>query len=827
MTSLFQFCRVALNHLLRGGQRVLVALLCIAFGVMALVSMTMLSQCIESTLVVKPAEMLGGDASMGRTSDPYLLPEHVEQLKAMQQSGEIARYTLIAYNSLLMFHTPGSGEIHIASTAMGISPSEYPLAGALAIGQPADTRLTTLLQQVGDVVVTRDIAQEYNLKVGDPLVLADYQYGTPLTGTVRGIAYDTPNHQGSKVYYSVETAQKLANGMPVLNTVIANFSSANIDTQKLNDLGWDVNLASVFARGNEQAVNLFRILLRGAGILGLLVGGIGIANTMQVLLRRRQHEIAILKTLGYSESDLRFIFSLEAGILGLAGSLIGAALGVWISYGLIDLFRASSNLLYNWSFSLTPPLIGVLVGTLTTVIFAYWAIVVSSQAKPMALLRNEPVDVQRLTRWKSAGLALLLAIPFVGLTSIIMKSVVNGIGVIVALTVGIAVLGGFFSGLLWLVTRVLPLGGFPLARMGMKSLRRRGASLVFAMIALFVGISAMGFGVEFIDVSQKEMSEHNVELKGYNIEILARSDQDAAVRQALEAQKPETLVAEYRTRVKSVRRAGGETVDRLAPLLVGRSEPGEIKLDGEAWDAQGQGVYVSKWSQIEPGSQVEVIFVDGSTRAFPVVGTYELDYAANILYQGDGLLLPVAAFNQVTQPDTLTYFATLPVDKLSGAVRSLGTALPDATVIDLVRYAMRFTQVYKNLFVLAMSMAGMALLAGILLVANSVSLAMLDRRYEIGVLKTVGYSRWQVLAAFAVEYTLVGVIASVTGLAVVQIFFWGLAIANQLAASLFQFTALSVAAILLAGIGLTLLTVLGVTWNPTRVSPVAVLSERN
>jgi putative ABC transport system permease protein len=121
----------------------------------------------------------------------------------------------------------------------------------------------------------------------------------------------------------------------------------------------------------------------------------------------------------------------------------------------------------------------------------------------------------------------------------------------------------------------------------------------------------------------------------------------------------------------------------------------------------------------------------------------------------------------------------------------------------------------------------MALLAGILLVANSVSLAMLDRRYEIGVLKTVGYSRGQVLAAFAVEYTLVGVIASVTGLTVVQAFFWGLAIANKLAASLFQFTALSAGAILLCGIGLTLLTVVGVTWNPTRVSPVTVLSERN
>lgn len=68
--------------------------------------------------------------------------------------------------------------------------------------------------------------------------------------------------------------------------------------------------------------------------------------------------------------------------------------------------------------------------------------------------------------------------------------------------------------------------------------------------------------------------------------------------------------------------------------------------------------------------------------------------------------------------------------------------MPESSVINLVAYATRFIQIYRNLFVLAMAMAGLALLAGILLVANSVSQAMFDRQHEIGVLETVGYSCW-------------------------------------------------------------------------------------
>src|SRR5262249_42670170 len=83
---------------------------------------------------------------------------------------------------------------------------------------------------------------------------------------------------------------------------------------------------------NETSVQQIRYFLQVVGLLALLIGGIGIVNTMQVLLRRRQIEIAMLKTAGYRLWELYLLFGVEAGLLGLIGGIVGAATGVGVSF---------------------------------------------------------------------------------------------------------------------------------------------------------------------------------------------------------------------------------------------------------------------------------------------------------------------------------------------------------------------------------------------------------------------------------------------------------------------------------------------------------------
>ncbi len=826
MISLFYFFRLAIRNIFRSGQRTVVALLCITFGIMSLVAMTMLAKSIESTIQMEPAQHIGGDMSIGREKEETISPIDTEQLDKLQQEGLISRFTLIAFNSgSIAFHTSGSAELHFVSNGMGIEPDKYPLAGPLTIGEPGNIGLPTLLQQVGDVVITRDLAEDYRLRVGDPIVLSDLSVGIPLQAVIRGVAYDTPNHQGGKLYYSIATAQALAGSQPVLNVAIANSSQVGAASIALSDSGWRVNW--VAGQGNDQVANVWMIGLRAAGILGLLVGGIGITDTMQILLRRCQKDMAILKTLGYRVADLHLVFTLEAGLLGLIGSLLGASLGVLCSSGLLELFRRTSSLLYQWTFSPTSPLIGLLVGTLTTVIFAYWAIATSGQAKPMALLRNEPIEVRHLTNWQTAVLGLLLSIPFTALTSLVMGSALTGIAVLVAIVMGILILGVFFSGVVWIFTRFLPLRGFPLARLAVNNLRKRPAAVVFAMIALFIGVFSMSLGITVWQIAGSRISGLQIDLHGYNIDILAEEDQENTIRQAVQALGSDKMSVGYRTQLESLRLASdGSGIPSMEAALVGRSDPQDYVISGAAWGSQPESVYAYEGSGLTTGCQIKATFVDGSSRTFNVVGLYNINYNSINLSPTKGLLMPVETFRQIAQPDALTVFVQVDPRQIAPTITALGNDLPQTTVIDLEAYASRYTRAYQRLYALPIAMAGLALLAGLLLLANSVSLAVIDRRYDIGIFKAIGYARRKILVMFAVEYGLVSLIATGVALLIVQGLLALLAIAEHLDVAVLLMNTPSLAIAASCGVGLSLAIVLWVAWSPTQASPAVILSEQ-
>jgi len=69
----------------------------------------------------------------------------------------------------------------------------------------------------------------------------------------------------------------------------------------------------------------------GIAAISLLVGGIGIMNTMYTSVLERTREIGIMKAIGARNSDILWIFLLESGLLGLAGGIIGVLLGVGMS----------------------------------------------------------------------------------------------------------------------------------------------------------------------------------------------------------------------------------------------------------------------------------------------------------------------------------------------------------------------------------------------------------------------------------------------------------------------------------------------------------------
>ncbi len=86
------------------------------------------------------------------------------------------------------------------------------------------------------------------------------------------------------------------------------------------------------------AVQLFVYII---AIISLLVGGIGIMNTMYTAVLERKKEIGIMKAVGAKNSTIFTLFFLESGMLGMAGGLIGIFLGLIFAYGLAAVGRAA------------------------------------------------------------------------------------------------------------------------------------------------------------------------------------------------------------------------------------------------------------------------------------------------------------------------------------------------------------------------------------------------------------------------------------------------------------------------------------------------------
>jgi ABC-type antimicrobial peptide transport system permease subunit len=68
-------------------------------------------------------------------------------------------------------------------------------------------------------------------------------------------------------------------------------------------------------------------LLGSVGGLALLVAALGVANTMMMAIYERTREIGVLKALGASAREIRRLFTIEAGMIGLIGGVFGLIFG--------------------------------------------------------------------------------------------------------------------------------------------------------------------------------------------------------------------------------------------------------------------------------------------------------------------------------------------------------------------------------------------------------------------------------------------------------------------------------------------------------------------
>ncbi|MBN1201368.1 MAG: FtsX-like permease family protein [Anaerolineae bacterium] len=197
---------------------------------------------------------------------------------------------------------------------------------------------------------------------------------------------------------------------------------------------------------NAEVAEVIDKMILVMGLSSLLIGGIGIVNTMLVVVSRRTLEIAVLKTLGLKGSRITGLFLIEAALMGLLGSVLGVVAGVIVSYLIRGVGEEAFQIALVWRLYPEAMFSGLLLGMVMTVLFGFLPTLIAGQVRPAIVLRPNEAQMP------AAGLlqTLLTLVVMIVALGLMVDTITEGMISIspVYMIAGGGVLVGLFAGVI-------------------------------------------------------------------------------------------------------------------------------------------------------------------------------------------------------------------------------------------------------------------------------------------------------------------------------------------------------------------------------------------
>jgi len=116
-------------------------------------------------------------------------------------------------------------------------------------------------------------------------------------------------------------------GYPSLYVRVKKVTELDTVKKQIEKMGFGTMAIADQLQEIKKGFLIFDMALGAIGTIALVVAALGIINTMVMSILERTREIGIMKAIGGSENEIKGIFFVEAGIIGLLGGVFGLGLG--------------------------------------------------------------------------------------------------------------------------------------------------------------------------------------------------------------------------------------------------------------------------------------------------------------------------------------------------------------------------------------------------------------------------------------------------------------------------------------------------------------------
>ncbi len=679
-----------------------------------------------------------------------------------------------------------------------IAEGEWP-AGEGEVALPPDVAERLGVGVGGRVTVTRDVAEADGelARVEEP-------------ATVSGIVEDPFNAYavfGGAAVVDAEVVSRWAAdaagpGTPstYAETLVALDGSADVEAARAAigaALGTGLEVSTPDEHAAEVAAALtggedlmFMIFVLTFAAIALLVAGLVIANTFQVLVAQRTRTLALLRCVGANKGQVGRGVLMEAGILGavssVAGVVLGAVLGqaaLWVA-GTQDLgVPLPASISLTWQVVVVP----IVVGTLVTLASALVPARVATRVAPLAALR--PADAPTASRGAGrARLVLSLLATVVGFAllgggaALGMVAQDAALGLLLGIAGGVLSFVGVAVGAVFWLPRVTALAGRlagtsgPTARLASANVRRNPRRTAATSTALLIGVTLvamMSTGAASARVSLTAALDTKYPV---DVSLTAQTWDEQGNPVAL----PESLatevaavdgVAAVAPVATSTVTVGGETslgVDGVDPAQV---TPVLSFPDALAELAPGTVVLSSSDAaqvDVSDGDSLTVNGPAGSAVLTVAVTEAGLERAVLTRSDLDGLVEGAAASTLwVGLDDPGAAGAVVP--HVQDAVADSGEAVGvTGAAVERAGYE----QVIDTMLGVVLGLLAVAVVIALIGVANTLSLSVIERRRESATLRAIGLSKAQLRGMLAIEGLLIAGVGAVLGVVLGLVYGW-------------------------------------------------------